>query len=158
MDRLVRFLVSCIILHLTGWNLPFSCQLHYTAFDGLKSHTPLPGPAFLSIPPEVSRLMTKPAKWHERPAKTQSAQRRLRSESSLSARRKLGSLATHWAHSWSESSLGAHSLCGFVMSRLKYQCVLFCHWFHDDKHSYQQTSYSRLNVCRDIVYAQRDQK
>ena len=36
------------------------------------------------------------------------------SESSLSARRKLGSLTTHWAHSgcpgWSESSLGAHAI------------------------------------------------
>ena len=63
--------------------------------------------------------MTKPTKWV-------CAQRRLRShwasaqsgQSSLSAWRKLGSLATHWAHSatlirqggfpdWSESSLGA---------------------------------------------------
>ena len=39
------------------------------------------------------------------------------SESSLSAWRKLGSLATHWAHSeypgWSELSLGAHSFCWF---------------------------------------------
>ena len=47
------------------------------------------------------------------------------SESSMSASRKLGSLATHWAHSedsdqsqrmprgWSESSLGTHSFCWF---------------------------------------------
>ena len=73
----------------------------------------------------MSRDMTKPTKWV-------CAQRRLRSawasvqsdQSSLSARRKLGSLATHWVHSenldqtgrmpgWSESSLGAHSFCWF---------------------------------------------
>ena len=70
-----------------------------------------------------SRLMTKPTKRHVRPAKTQISLgiRPVWSESSLSAWRKLGSLATHWAHSedsdqiglggcpgWSESSLGAH--------------------------------------------------
>ena len=61
-----------------------------------------------------------------RPAKTQISLgiRPVWSESSLSAWRKLGSLATHWAHSedsdqtgrcpgWSESSLGAQSLCWF---------------------------------------------
>ena len=40
------------------------------------------------------------------------------SESSLSARRNIGSSATHWAHrcsGWSESSMGAQSFC------------LFCH-------------------------------
>ena len=79
-----------------------------------------------------------------RPAKTQIGLgiRQVWSESSLSAWRKFGSLATHWAHSedsdqtgrmprliwvfagrtlillilscrWSESSLGAHSFCWF---------------------------------------------
>ena len=45
--------------------------------------------------------MTKPTKWHVRPAKTQISLgiRPVWSESSLSAWRKLGSLATHWAHS-----------------------------------------------------------
>ena len=38
----------------------------------------------------LSRLTTKPTKWHVRPAKTQI---------SLSIWRKLGSLATHWAYS-----------------------------------------------------------
>ena len=65
-------------------------------------------------------------KMSARPAKTQISLgiRPLWSESSLSARRNLGSLATHWAHSedsdqtgrmpvWSESSLGAHSFCWF---------------------------------------------
>ena len=74
--------------------------------------------------------MTKPTKWL-------CAQRRLRpdwavwSESSLSAWRKLGSLATHWVHSedWSDwadtqadlSLRWAHShFVVFVMRRLKY--------------------------------------
>ena len=56
----------------------------------------------------MSRLMTKPTKWHVRP---------VWSESSLSTRRNRGSLATNWAHSedcsdWADaqadlSSLGA---------------------------------------------------
>ena len=61
--------------------------------------------------------MTKPTKWHVRPAKTRI--RPVWSESSLSAWRKLGSLATNWAHSedgcpgWSESSRGTQSFCWF---------------------------------------------
>ena len=49
----------------------------------------------------MSHLMTKPTKWHVRPAKTQFSLgiRPVWSESPLSAWRKLGSLATHWAHS-----------------------------------------------------------
>ena len=68
-----------------------------------------------------SRLMTKPTKWHVRPAKTQInlGIRPVWSEASLSAWRKHGSGATHWAQAktlirlggcpgWSESSLGAY--------------------------------------------------
>ena len=49
----------------------------------------------------LSRLMTKTTTWLVRPAKTQISLgiRPVWSESSLSAWRKLGSLATHWAHS-----------------------------------------------------------
>ena len=52
-------------------------------------------------PAHLSPLMTKPTKWHVRPAKTQInlGIRRVWSESSLSAWRKLESSATHWAHS-----------------------------------------------------------
>ena len=72
--------------------------------------------------------MTKPTKWHVRPVKTQISPsiRPVRSESSLSAWIKLGSIiATHWAHSedsdqtgrgcpgWSESSLGSQPFCWF---------------------------------------------
>ena len=56
----------------------------------------------------MSRLMTKPAKWHVRPAKTQISLgiRPVWSESSLSAWRKLESLATHWAHSEDSDQTG----------------------------------------------------
>ena len=49
----------------------------------------------------MSRLMTKPTKWHVRPAKTQISLgiRPVWSESSLSAWRKLRSLDTQWTHS-----------------------------------------------------------
>ena len=49
----------------------------------------------------LSRSMTKPTKWHVRPSKTQFSLGigPVWSESSLSAWRKLGSLATNWAHS-----------------------------------------------------------
>ena len=79
----------------------------------------------------VSRLMTKPTKWHVCPAKTQISLGicPVWSEASLSAWRKLGSLATYWAHyeDWSDwADVQADpSLCwvhnhfvGFVMRRL----------------------------------------
>ena len=69
-------------------------------------------------------------KWHVRPAKTQISLgiRPVWSESSLSAWRKLGSLATHWAHSedsdWVDAQADlslrwahSHFVC-FVMRRL----------------------------------------
>ena len=52
-------------------------------------------------PQHMNKCMTKPTKWHVRPAKTQ-IRLGIRSvwlESSLSAWRKLGSLAIHWLHS-----------------------------------------------------------
>ena len=56
----------------------------------------------------LSRLMTKPTKWHVRPAKTQSSLdiRPVWSESSLSVWRKLGSLATYWAHNEDSDQTG----------------------------------------------------
>ena len=63
--------------------------------------------------------MTKPTKWHLRPAKTQISLgiRPVWSESSLSAWRKLGSLATHWALIWVFAGRTCHFV-GFVMRRL----------------------------------------
>ena len=56
----------------------------------------------------MSRDMTKPIKWHVRPAKTQISLgiRPVWSESSLSAWRKLGSWATDWAHSEDSDQTG----------------------------------------------------
>ena len=82
--------------------------------------------------------MTKPTKWHVRPAKTQVSLgiHPVWSESSLSAWRKLGSLATHWVHSegsdqtgrtprliW--SSLGAQSFCWFCHEAAHLSIFLF---------------------------------
>ena len=82
----------------------------------------------------MSRLMIKPTKWHVRPTKTQISLgiRPVWSESSLSAWRKLGSSATHWAHCQDSDQIGrmprlirvfAERTChfvGFVMRRLKF--------------------------------------
>ena len=56
----------------------------------------------------MSRIVTKPTIWHVRPAKTQISLgiRTVWSESLLSAWRKLGSLATHWAHSEDSAQTG----------------------------------------------------
>ena len=79
----------------------------------------------------MSRLVTKPTKCHVCPAKTQISLgiRPVWSESSLSAWRKLGSLATHWAHSKDSDQTegmprliwvfaGRSHFIGFVMRRL----------------------------------------
>ena len=56
----------------------------------------------------LSRLMTKPTKWHVHPVKTQISLdiRPVWPESSLSAWRKFGSLATHWAYSKDSGQTG----------------------------------------------------
>ena len=56
----------------------------------------------------LSRLMTKPTKWHMRPAKSQISLgiSPVWSESSLSTWKKLGSLVTHWAHSEDSDQTG----------------------------------------------------
>ena len=81
-----------------------------------------------------SHLMTKPTKWHVHLVKTKISlgSHPVWSESSLSAWRKLGSLATHWAHSkdsyrtgrmprliWVFAGRTGHFV-GFVMRRLNY--------------------------------------
>ena len=87
---------------------------------------------------DMSRPMTKPTKWHVRPAKTQISLgiHPVWSESSLSTWRKLVSLATHWAQGktlirlgrcpgWSESSLGAQVIL-LVLSWGRSYTVYFC--------------------------------
>ena len=103
---------------------------------------PLIGPfAHLILPQaqlkrEVGRLKTKPTKWHLRPGQTQISLgiRPVWSESSITAWKKLGSLAAYWAHSQDSDQPGhqtwrmprlicvfaGHShFVGFVMRRLK---------------------------------------
>ena len=67
----------------------------------------------------MSRLMTKPTKWHVRPAKTQISLgiRQVRSESSQSAWRNTGSLPTHWAHSEDSDQTGRLSRLFWVFAR-----------------------------------------
>ena len=93
----------------------------------------------------MSHVMTKPTKWNVSPAKTQISLgiRPAWSESSMSAWRKLGSLATHWAEQlrlWSDwadaqadlSLRWAHShFAGFVMSYI----VLISAFLYIDKKS-----------------------
>ena len=88
----------------------------------------------------MSRLTTKATKRHVRPAKTQISLgiHPVWSESSLSAWGKLGSLATHWAHSEDSGQTGrmprliwvfAGRTCyfvGFVMRRHKCFCRVHC--------------------------------
>ena len=97
----------------------------------------------------MSRLVTKPTKWYVRPAKTQISLgiRPVWSESSLSAWKKLESLATHWAHSEDSDQIGrmprliwvfAGRTChfvGFVTRRLSHEC-----WYK---------SYSNIGVFED---------
>ena len=85
----------------------------------------------------MSHLMTKPTKWHVRPAKTQISLgiRPVWSESLLSACRKLGSLATHWTHSEDSDQTGwmsrliwvfAGRTCHFV-AFITLRLILFLH-------------------------------
>ena len=99
----------------------------------------------------MSRLMTKPTKWHLCPLKTQICLdiRPVRSESSLSAWRKLGSWDTSWAHSEDSDQTRrmsrliclswAHShFVGFVMMQLTlchnltYSTLQWLQWCPDD--------------------------
>ena len=76
-------------------------------------------PSYWHVQGNVSRLMTKPSKWHVCPAKTQINLdiRPVWSESSLSARRKLMSLATHWAHTDDSDQTGRMSRLSWVFAR-----------------------------------------
>ena len=80
----------------------------------------------------MSRLMTKPTKWYVRPAKTQISLsiRPVWSESSLSAWRKLWSIATHWVHSedWSDWADGQADLS------LRWAHMPFCWFCHEADH------------------------
>ena len=99
----------------------------------------------------LSHLMTKPIKWHVRQAKTQISLGicPVWSESSLSASRKLGSLATHWAHSedsWSDWADAQDELS------LRWAHMPFCWFCHEAAHLIRnilQYFYVRVNVFKD---------
>ena len=121
----------------------------------------------------MSRLIAKPTKWSARPAKTQISLgiRPVWSESSLSAWRKVGSLATQWAHSkdsdqtgrmprliWGFAGRTGHFV-GFDMRRLKRPSTDFPIIF-ELPHPYgsmlnqllsQYVSSSDLHGCRTLV-------
>ena len=121
-------------LCLEGWNLLLWCQERGITLSA--RHIPgkfnILGDCLsrLSKPVQIEWSLSRrianafwAMKWHVRPAKTQISLgiRPVWSESSLSAWRKLGSLATHWAQAktlirlgrcpgWSESLLGTHAI------------------------------------------------
>ena len=93
---------------------------------------------------QLSHLMGKPTKWHVRPAKTQISLgiRPVWPASSLSAWRKLGFLATHWAQSEDSDQTGrmprliwvfAGRTChfvGFVTRWLNFDWIfLYCYMY-----------------------------
>ena len=85
---------------------------------------------------QMSCLMTEPTKWHVRPAKTKISLgiRPVWSESSLSAWRKLGSLAIHWVHSEDADQTGQISrLIRVFAGRTVILLVLSCDGSNDHR-------------------------
>ena len=84
----------------------------------------------------MSRIMTKPTKWHMRPAKTQISLG-IRPPSLIrvfAVRMKLGSLATHWAHSEDPDQTGRMPRLIWVFAG----ALSFCWFCHEAAH---------LNFC-----------
>ena len=104
---------------------------------------------------EPLQRMTKPTKRHVRPVKTQISLgiRQVWSESLLSARRILGSLATHWAHSEDSDQTGRMPSLIWVFAGRTYHFVgfvvrwLVCLW---DMDSLQQHA-RILTTCTQAV-------
>ena len=93
----------------------------------------------------LSRDMTKPTKWLCAQRTLRSAWASARSDqSSLSAWRKLGSLATQWSHSEDsdQTGLGAHSLCWFCHVAAHFYCRT-----HGSIISQSCFTYFRLSCC-----------
>ena len=80
------------------------------------------------VAPHLSLLMTKPTEWHLCPAKTQISLgiHPVWSESSLSAWRKLRSLATHWVHREDSDQTGQMPRL-IRLGRAHLSFCLFCH-------------------------------
>ena len=94
----------------------------------------------------ISCLVTKPTKWHVRPAKTQTSLgvRPVWSESSLSAWRKLQSLATHWAHSKDSDQTGQMPRLIWVFAGRTYHFVGF---FREAAHMLRTNWWILTKLC-----------
>ena len=101
---------------------------------------------------DLSLLVTKPTKWHVCPAKTQISLGicPVWLESSLSARRKLWSLATHWAHSedWSNWVDAQADLS------LHWAHRSFCSFWHAVAHMISWRTLANLSMPDSMVYFQ----
>ena len=87
--------------------------------------------------------MSKPTKWHVRPAKTQISLgiHPVWSESSLSAWRKLGSLATHWKHSENSDQTGRMPRLIWVFTG-RTVILLVLSWGGSNKHEVTLATFS----------------
>ena len=125
------------------WGIISQCEIWHVCKNSAVYSSLLLETKFTTIPYEPRHDKTN--KVTVCPAKTQIRLgiRPVWSESLLSAWRKLGSLATHWAQAktlirlgecpgWSESSLGAQSLCWFchVAAHMTNITVFICSDFH----------------------------
>ena len=101
---LIRVGLSCLLR--TRWRVPNISSAHHSPIIKLLQHFGVFH--LIHSVHKMSRLMTKPTKWRVCPGKTQISLiiRPVWSESSLSTWRKLGSLATHWAHSQDSDQTG----------------------------------------------------
>ena len=105
----------------------------------------------------MNRDMANPAIWLVRPAKTQISLgiRQIWSECSLSAWRKLRSLATHWAHSEGSDQTGwIPRLIWVFTGRTLILLVLSCHGSYGLVLTFRSPRMmsSVLSVCKEIKY------
>ena len=101
----------------------------------------------------MSRLLTKPTKWHVRPAKTQISLGicPVWSQSLLSAWRKLGSLATHWANSKDSDQTGLMPRLIWVFAGRTCHFVGFVtRWFNYNYQSRLQVRLLRLYTNSEV--------
>ena len=116
-----------------GWPLPCHMPIKGIAAVASKGFTPelfsplhsYTGSANVDVA-HLSRLMTKPTKWHVCPVKTQISLGMHPVWSVFAVRMKKAWVLSYplsaqqrlWCPGWSESSLGAQSFCWFVMRQL----------------------------------------
>ena len=114
---------------------------------------------------KMSQLMINPTKWHVRPAKTQISLGicPVWSESSPSAWRKLGSLATHWAQSKDSDQTGrmprliwvfAGRTCHFVGFVVRWLISIYdrCHYVSVRSIVRRYRHLTRSSICPDRFY------